>query len=110
MAEIKPEPSFDAVFKRELDRIVVSRYGRKDIRITSDPQTNLTGLAFSEGGTRSATFCMGVLQGLARTGLLRGIDYISCVGGGGYAGGWLTSAIANQKFAAANLLLRDMQV
>jgi hypothetical protein len=52
-------------------------------------------LCFSGGGIRSATFGLGVLQGLAhfsrRTdGVLRNLDFISTVSGGGYLGGWLT--------------------
>lgn len=43
-------------------------------------------LAFSGGGVRSATICLGVLRGLARTGLLRKFDYLSTVSGGGYIG------------------------
>jgi len=48
-------------------------------------------LCFSGGGIRSATFGLGVLQGLARCGLLRRFDYLSTVSGGGYLGGWLTA-------------------
>ncbi|KJV33850.1 patatin-like phospholipase family protein [Luteibacter yeojuensis] len=44
------------------------------------------GLAFSGGGIRSATFCLGVLRALARHKLLRRFDYLSTVSGGGYAG------------------------
>jgi hypothetical protein len=47
------------------------------------------GLAFSGGGIRSATFNLGVLQGLAKANLLDKIDYLSTVSGGGYIGGWL---------------------
>lgn len=53
----------------------------------------LLGLAFSGGGIRSATFNLGVLQVLARYGLLRHIDYMSTVSGGGYIGSWLTALI-----------------
>jgi hypothetical protein len=49
------------------------------------------GLSFSGGGIRSGTFCVGFLQGLAQVGLLRRIDYLSTVSGGGYAGGWLAA-------------------
>ena len=49
------------------------------------------GLALSGGGIRSATFCLGVVQSLARRHLLKGIDYISTVSGGGYAGSFLGS-------------------
>jgi hypothetical protein len=56
----------------------------------------LAGLAFSGGGIRSATFCIGVLQGLAGLGILRFFDYLSTVSGGGYAGGWLAAWIARE--------------
>ena len=52
---------------------------------------NLTGLAFSGGGIRSATFNLGVLQALAELKLLHRIDYLSTVSGGGYIGGWLAA-------------------
>jgi Patatin-like phospholipase len=58
-------------------------------------------LALSGGGIRSATFCLGVLQGLARTPgpsgsnpalpLLYHFDYLSTVSGGGYIGSFLSS-------------------
>lgn len=53
--------------------------------------TNLVGLALSGGGIRSATFSLGVLQRLARTGMLGEVDYLSTVSGGGYVGSFLTS-------------------
>lgn len=48
-------------------------------------------LCLSGGGVRSATFALGVLQGLAHAGVLRKVDYLSTVSGGGYIGGWLTA-------------------
>lgn len=45
-------------------------------------------LAFSGGGIRSATFNLGVLQGLQRLKLLRHFDYLATVSGGGYVGAW----------------------
>ncbi|HEV2842409.1 MAG TPA: patatin-like phospholipase family protein [Chthoniobacterales bacterium] len=50
-------------------------------------------LCISGGGIRSATFALGVLQGLARCGLLEKFHYLSTVSGGGYIGGWLTAWI-----------------
>jgi hypothetical protein len=50
-------------------------------------------LCLSGGGIRSATFNLGVLQGLARHGLLDKFDYLSTVSGGGYIGSWLSSWI-----------------
>ncbi len=44
------------------------------------------GLALSGGGIRSATFCFGLLRGLARQKMLTGFDYLSTVSGGGYIG------------------------
>jgi hypothetical protein len=55
------------------------------------------GLGFSGGGIRSATFNLGVLQGLAELGLLPAIDYLSTVSGGGYIGTWLTAWIHRQS-------------
>lgn len=49
------------------------------------------GLAFSGGGIRSATFNLGVLQSLARRKMLRHVDYLSTVSGGGYIGSWLVA-------------------
>lgn len=46
------------------------------------------GVALSGGGIRSATFCLGIFQGLAQRGLLPRIDYLSTVSGGGYFGGF----------------------
>ncbi|MBI5460650.1 MAG: patatin-like phospholipase family protein [Gammaproteobacteria bacterium] len=51
---------------------------------------NLTGLALSGGGIRSASFSLGVMQALARTGRLKRFDYLSTVSGGGYIGSSLT--------------------
>src|SRR4029434_1626206 len=50
-----------------------------------------TALCISGGGIRSATFGLGVLQGLARYDLLGQFDYLSTVSGGGYIGSWLSS-------------------
>lgn len=53
----------------------------------------LTALALSGGGIRSATFNLGVIQKLAEKGVLHHIDYLSTVSGGGYIGSWLLSWI-----------------
>src|SRR6266446_8713350 len=52
-------------------------------------------LCISGGGIRSATFGLGVLQGLARCGLLDRFHYLSTVSGGGYIGSWLSAWIKN---------------
>jgi hypothetical protein len=56
---------------------------------------NFLGLALSGGGIRSATFNLGILQVLAWTRLLRFVDYLSTVSGGGYIGSCITSMFAS---------------
>jgi|GEM_PF-4854892 len=54
---------------------------------------DLCGLAISGGGIRSATFGLGVLQGLAKANLLERFHYLSTVSGGGYIGSFLSKWI-----------------
>ncbi|HEV7683517.1 MAG TPA: patatin-like phospholipase family protein [Pyrinomonadaceae bacterium] len=59
-----------------------------------DNQTKTrSALCLSGGGIRSATFNLGILQGLARHGLLLEFEYLSTVSGGGFIGGWLSAWI-----------------
>jgi len=60
-----------------------------------------TALCLSGGGIRSATFALGVLQGLAREKLLESFHYLSTVSGGGYIGSWLSAWRARGGSAAA---------
>lgn len=70
-----------------------------DIRLESVYQKihkqKLAALCVSGGGIRSATFALGVVQGLARNGLLGAFHYLSTVSGGGYLGGWLSAWITH---------------
>lgn len=84
--------AWDEVFARERAAI------REPDGQHQGPDRPLTGLAFSGGGIRSATFNLGILQALAELRLLRHFDYLSCVSGGGYIGGWL-SALIHRKHA-----------
>jgi peptidoglycan hydrolase-like protein with peptidoglycan-binding domain len=94
-----PPYSFDEVHAAELDAINASRAetgqspeekaAGADNAVVRAHQARLLGLALSGGGIRSATFSLGILQTLARLGLLRRVDYLSSVSGGGYIGGWL---------------------
>jgi hypothetical protein len=52
-----------------------------------------TALCLSGGGIRSAAFCLGAVQALAKRGLLEHFNYLSTVSGGGFTGAWLTSCI-----------------
>jgi hypothetical protein len=63
-------------------------------RIHAIPEKR-TALCISGGGIRSATFALGIIQGLASAKLLDKFHYLSTVSGGGYIGSWLTSWIHN---------------
>jgi len=62
-----------------------------------------TALCFSGGGIRSATFGLGVVQGLARLSLLKQFDYLSTVSGGGYVGSWLTAWVHRHPAGVAGV-------
>lgn len=55
---------------------------------------NVTGLAFSGGGVRSAAVCLGALQALRFHHRIDSIDYLSTVSGGGYMGACLSAAMS----------------
>jgi hypothetical protein len=57
----------------------------------SEPADARTALCISGGGIRSATFALGVVQGLASGNILDKFHYLSTVSGGGYIGSWLSS-------------------
>jgi hypothetical protein len=93
---------FDFAFDLELMEVRASRAFRLGTEPYTGPERSpfrtaadlgLFGVAFSGGGIRSATFNLGVLQGLASHRLLREVDYLSTVSGGGYVGAWLASWI-----------------
>lgn len=67
------------------------------------------GLALSGGGIRSATFNLGVIQGLAQLGWLRKFKFLSTVSGGGYIGSWLSAWIARTSFEEVEKELRRTQ-
>jgi len=69
------------------------------IRFTTQ---DLFGVAFSGGGIRSATFNLGLLQAMARLGILKHVHYLSTVSGGGYVGSfWSTWLHHNRDQASA---------
>lgn len=66
----------------------------------AEPGEARLGLALSGGGIRSATFCLGVLQAMARVRQLRLVDYLSTVSGGGYIGAFF-GALAGRRGSVA---------
>lgn len=92
---------FNEVLRDELDLLRPDSGEALDAGLPPDRQRlllrahdgQLAGMAISGGGVRSATFGLGALQALARLGLLRRIDYLSTVSGGGFVGGWLAKCL-----------------
>ncbi|SFR99128.1 hypothetical protein SAMN05428960_4507 [Mitsuaria sp. PDC51] len=68
-------------------------------------------LCLSGGGIRSATFSLGVIQGLAAKGVMRDFHYLSSVSGGGYITSLLSAWIRNEALLrqadAAGMSLAD---
>jgi len=91
--------SVEEVLRQELEQVEAARKLRLAGEDRERPvtQKSLVGLAFSGGGIRSATFNLGVLQGLSRTHLLHYFDYVSTVSGGGYIGSWLMAWMFHEK-------------
>ncbi len=81
---------FLGVLRKELETLRPDRPSIHDT-IADAHEAELSGVAFSGGGIRSATFNLGVLQALASLGILEKFDYLSTVSGGGYIGCWLTA-------------------
>src|SRR5258708_6001171 len=99
------ESPLEASLLEERQWIAASRRAR-GVGNAAEEHLDLVGLALSCGGYRSAHFAFGVLQGLAQCGLLRGIDYLSSVGGGGYAAAWLLAHTTTETFAGTVQTLR----
>lgn len=73
------------------------------------PRRDWLGLAFSGGGIRSATFNLGVLQGIAELGWLHCVDYLSTVSGGGYIGAWVAAWLSRQPLSTVENALKPEQ-
>src|SRR4051794_34429802 len=78
-----------------------TRQGSADDRLPAAIRTcherDRAALCLSGGGIRSASFAIGVLQGLARCNLIGKFHYLSTVSGGGYAGSWLSAWLLHEK-------------
>jgi hypothetical protein len=91
----EPPRTFEEVLQAELREILPNLPLPADAGATVATidacETDLAALCISGGGIRSATFALGVLQGMARFGLLGRFHYLSTVSGGGYIGSWLSA-------------------
>ena len=78
----------DAAFTHDFERIrddeAAWLQARRAAAGLPPPDNDAVGLALSGGGIRSAVFNLGLLQALANAGLLRRVDVLSSVSGGGY--------------------------
>ncbi|HTO64392.1 MAG TPA: patatin-like phospholipase family protein, partial [Bradyrhizobium sp.] len=72
-------------------------------------ESQVIGLALSGGGIRSAAFSLGVLQALDSAEVLKKVDYLSTVSGGGYIGCSLSSGMTATEghFPFASYLSED---
>ncbi len=78
---------------------VKKQVGKLDDVFEEFHKENLSALCFSGGGIRSATFGLGIVQSLAKHGLLDKFDYLSTVSGGGYLGSWLSAWIRREQIS-----------
>jgi len=92
---------FSEVERAEHLRIDQIRTNRQKLHGPLPLHRGHTGLALSGGGIRSAAFGLGVLHSLQNRGILRRIDYLSTVSGGGYIGATLTYLEALRSNPAA---------
>ncbi len=96
------------VYEAEWQTIQQRRFGAAAEQMpVSTPFRDLTGLALSGGGIRSATFNLGVLQAFHRGRLLDRFDYLSTVSGGGFVGGWWSAWLARPTRAETEAVFPD---
>src|SRR4030065_15950 len=84
---------FSRVLRDEIEQLRPQAHDPQQSPQACADRAQLMGLALSGGGIRSATFCLGVIQALARLRLLRAFDYLSTVSGGGHIGAGLAVRI-----------------
>lgn len=111
MSKSQAPITFDTV--RGAEKKIIDQQRRN--RGVEPESPRVIGLALSGGGIRSASFALGVLQALERGRVLKQVDYLSTVSGGGYIGSSLTwfnflARGANQTFPFGHkgLVLRDV--
>lgn len=88
------------IVKRELAAINNRRLaqGMDPVAYPGDEKAiDTVGLALSGGGIRSSAICLGVLQAFNHHGLIKHIDYLSTVSGGGYTGCSFTATMTRAQ-------------
>jgi hypothetical protein len=110
------QPDVTKKIQQEIERAKARRVGLKLARPAGHEEIPWA-LCLSGGGIRSATFCLGVLQGMARTpapgspttgdsdhsdwhsSLLPQFDCLSTVSGGGYVGGFFSALFVKGRLS-----------
>lgn len=93
-----PETGFskieDAKHINRSERAEILKIRRANGKQTeTDVLEDAVGLAFSGGGIRSASFCLGVVQVLAEKKILHDVDVMSTVSGGGFVGAFISQRL-----------------
>jgi hypothetical protein len=96
---IAPDRFIPAQKVAEMNRLEADEVAKRRThhRIETTAGLNAVGVGLSGGGIRSATFCLGALQVMAERGLLKDVDFLSTVSGGGYVGSFLSSRLGNSE-------------
>src|SRR5258708_7733546 len=89
--------------QHEADKALAKERARRRALYSSFYKQGLSALCLSGGGIRSASFSLGVIQGLAEATLLDKFNYLSTVSGGGYIGSWLSAWLHHSGNAASVL-------
>ena len=107
----------DAISDAQLDEEYKRIRKRRAVAFNADPDEDsshhgtkpeeLVGLALSGGGLRSALFNHGFIQAISHTGLLRYVDYLCSVSGGGYIAGHLMTKSKSKNARTQNTAARN---
>lgn len=100
MSDLVDSPAKQAMRNAEAD-IIRDRRSQVDLpshnpsaqslHSTTNQLYDVTGIAISGGGIRSAAFALGAVQSLVKNDMMKHFDYLSTVSGGGYLGAFLSS-------------------
>ncbi|WFU41934.1 cell division protein [Bradyrhizobium sp. CB82] len=89
-----------ALVKSEIEAINTRREAGRQIEtegLKPGQTIDVVGLALSGGGIRSSAVCLGILQALNHHDVIKRIDYLSTVSGGGYIGSSMTATMTVAK-------------
>lgn len=106
---VKPPENYDAENQEQRQKFgaemlaAIRRKIHSKVKENKSSKKPVAALCLSGGGIRSATFNLGILQGLASHNLLDKFHYLSSVSGGGYIASWLSAWIYRKRLKAEEL-------